>query len=135
NGSSLACPHEWRGVYGSRTQEADSSIETRPASSLPIRTSPKGQALHGDRRVQEEDCKSARGPCGTQRRAQAVLIKFMEQDLNKQPKRLLSVEFQTEVDVPSGRPERRMFLKMYFDARESGLLADIGDRRWRTLCA
>lgn len=54
---------------------------------------------------------------------------------NRLPKRLLSVEFQTEVDVPTAQPERRMFLKMYFDARDSGLLADIGDRRWRTLCA
>src|SRR5713226_2566024 len=51
-----------------------------------------------------------------------------------QPKRLLSVEFQSEVDVPTGKVERRMFLKMYFDARDSGLLAAIGDRRWRTLC-
>lgn len=58
-----------------------------------------------------------------------------QQPDDKKLKRLLSVEFQTEVDVPSGRPERRMFLKMYFDARDSGLLADIGDRRWRTLCA
>ena len=54
---------------------------------------------------------------------------------SKIPKRLLSVEFQSEVDVPTGNVERRMFLKMYFDARDSGLLADIGDRRWRTLSA
>lgn len=50
-------------------------------------------------------------------------------------KPLVSVEFQTEVDLTTGRPNRRMFVKMYFDARDSGLLADIGDRRWRTLCA
>ncbi len=50
-------------------------------------------------------------------------------------KRLVSVEFQTEVDIATGRAERRMFLKMYFDARDSGLLAAIGDRHWRTLCA
>lgn len=54
---------------------------------------------------------------------------------SKTPKRLLSVEFQSEVDVPTGKVEHRMFLKMYFDARDSGLLADIGDRRWRTLSA
>ncbi|MFZ0888195.1 MAG: helix-turn-helix domain-containing protein [Candidatus Binataceae bacterium] len=63
----------------------------------------------------------------------------MTQFMSEEPtepkfKRLLSIEFQTEVDVPTARPERRMFLKMYFDARDSGLLAAIGDRRWRTLC-
>jgi hypothetical protein len=53
------------------------------------------------------------------------------------PKRtpLVSVEFQTEINVATGAAERRMFVKMYFDARDSGLLAAIGDRRWRTLCA
>jgi hypothetical protein len=53
---------------------------------------------------------------------------------NPNPKRLLSVEFQTEVDVATGAAERRMFVKMYFDARDSGLLASIGDINWRTLC-
>lgn len=53
---------------------------------------------------------------------------------NQRRKPLVSVEFQTEVDISTAIPERRMFLKMYFEARDSGLLADIGDRRWRTLC-
>lgn len=47
---------------------------------------------------------------------------------------LVSVERQFETDIATGRTEVRMFVKMYFDARDSGLLADIGDRRWRTLC-
>jgi biotin operon repressor len=58
-----------------------------------------------------------------------------EQPDNSKRKPLVSVEFQTEVDLATGHPERRMFVKMYFDARDSGLLADIGDRRWRTVCA
>lgn len=49
-------------------------------------------------------------------------------------KPLVSLEFQTEVDVSTGNAERRVFLKMYFDARDSGLLADMPDRLWKTLC-
>ena len=52
-----------------------------------------------------------------------------------QRKPLLTVEVQNEIDVTTGNREKRMFVKMYFEARDSGLLADIGDRRWRTLCA
>jgi hypothetical protein len=47
---------------------------------------------------------------------------------------LLSIERQFETDIATGRTEVRMFIKMYFEARDSGLLADIGDHRWRTLC-
>ena len=47
---------------------------------------------------------------------------------------LVSVERQFETDVATGETQVRMFVKMYFEARESGLLADIGDHRWRTLC-
>ncbi|MBV8362844.1 MAG: hypothetical protein JO189_33660 [Deltaproteobacteria bacterium] len=52
------------------------------------------------------------------------------------PKRkpLVTVEFQTEVDVATGNRERRMFVKMYFDARDSGLLAALPDELWKTLC-
>jgi hypothetical protein len=50
------------------------------------------------------------------------------------PKPLVSVERQVETDLATGATETRLFLKMYFEARDSGLLADIGDRRWRTLC-
>jgi len=49
-------------------------------------------------------------------------------------KPLVSVERQYETDVTTGTTQVRMFVKMYFEARDSGLLADIGDRRWRTLC-
>lgn len=37
--------------------------------------------------------------------------------------------------VTSGRRETHIFLKMYVDAVHSGLLADIGDERWRTAVA
>lgn len=47
---------------------------------------------------------------------------------------LVSVERQYETDLATGKTQSRMFVKMYFEARDSGLLADIGDIRWRTLC-
>ena len=52
------------------------------------------------------------------------------------PKRkpLITVEFQTEVDVATGSREKRMFIKMYFNARDSGLLAALPDELWKTLC-
>ena len=55
---------------------------------------------------------------------------------SERPKRkpLVTVEFQTEVDVATGNRERRMFVKMYFDARDSGLLAALPDELWKTLC-
>lgn len=52
----------------------------------------------------------------------------------KGEKPLVSIERQFETDIATGRTEVRMFIKMYFEARDSGLLADIGDHRWRTLC-
>src|SRR5881628_855122 len=59
---------------------------------------------------------------------------MQEQPDNQHFKRLVSVEFQTEVDLATGRAERRMFLKMYFDARDSGLLAAMPDELWKALC-
>src|SRR5712692_4207455 len=53
---------------------------------------------------------------------------------NQKRKPLVSVEFQTEVDLATGRAERRMFVKMYFEARDSGLLAALPDELWKTLC-
>src|SRR6266851_5008546 len=55
---------------------------------------------------------------------------------SESPKRkpLVTVEFQTEVDVATGNREQRMFVKMYFDARDSGLLAALPDELWKTLC-
>ena len=53
---------------------------------------------------------------------------------NPKRKPLVTVEFQTEVDIATGDRERRMFVKMYFDARDSGLLAALPDELWTTLC-
>jgi hypothetical protein len=46
----------------------------------------------------------------------------------------LSVEFQTEVDVATGNREQRVFVKMHFAARDSGLPATLPDELWKTLC-
>src|SRR2546426_12581165 len=53
---------------------------------------------------------------------------------NPKRKPLVTVEFQTEVDVATGNREKRMFVKMYFEARDSGLLAALPDELWKTLC-
>ena len=53
---------------------------------------------------------------------------------NPRRKPLVTVEFQTEVDLATGNREKRMFVKMYFDARDSGLLAALPDELWKTLC-
>jgi len=53
-------------------------------------------------------------------------------DLSIKP--LVTVQREYETDISTGETQTRMFVKMYFEARDSGLLADIGDRRWRTLC-
>ncbi len=47
----------------------------------------------------------------------------------------LTVEFQTEVDLSTGDRVKRRFVKMYTEARDSGLLADIPDDLWKTLSA
>lgn len=47
---------------------------------------------------------------------------------------LVSVETQTETSVTSGQRETRIFVKMYVDAVKHGLIADMGDSNWRTLC-
>ena len=53
---------------------------------------------------------------------------------NSKRRPLVTVEFQTEVDVATGAREQRMFVKMYFGARDSGLLAALPDELWKTLC-
>jgi hypothetical protein len=53
---------------------------------------------------------------------------------NPKRKPLVTVEFQTEIDVATGNREKRMFVKMYFDARDSRLLAALPDDLWKTLC-
>src|SRR5712692_8823870 len=57
-----------------------------------------------------------------------------QQSDNPKRKPLVTVEFQTEVDVATGNRERRMFVKMYFDARDAGLLAAIPGELWKMLC-
>ena len=53
---------------------------------------------------------------------------------NQKRKPIVTVEFQTEVDVATGSSSRRMFVKMYFEARDSGLLAALPAELWKTLC-
>lgn len=48
--------------------------------------------------------------------------------------KLVTVESQEEFDLLSGERSRRVFVKMYVEARASGLLAAISDRDWKTLC-
>ena len=57
------------------------------------------------------------------------------QSPSRQKRPLVSVERQTEHDLFTGEQVERRFVKMYFEARESGLLADIPDELWKTLCA
>ncbi len=49
-------------------------------------------------------------------------------------KPLVTVNFEREVDVTTGKGETRRFVKMYFEARDSGLLAALPDELWKTLC-
>jgi helix-turn-helix protein len=48
--------------------------------------------------------------------------------------RLVTVERQQETDLLTGERLERIFLKLYVEARTSGLLAAISDRDWKTLC-
>lgn len=47
---------------------------------------------------------------------------------------LVSIESQTERSFTEGKSETKIFLKMYVSAVKHGLLADMGDSNWRTLC-
>lgn len=47
---------------------------------------------------------------------------------------LVSIEAQTEHSLTTGKSETRIFVKMYVDAVKHGLIADMGDSNWRTLC-
>ena len=47
---------------------------------------------------------------------------------------LVSVERQIETNLETGRSQTRMFVKMYFEARDSGLLAALPAELWQTLC-
>ena len=59
---------------------------------------------------------------------------MLEQPDKTNRKPLVTVQFETEVDVATGSREQRMFVKMYFAARDSGLLATMPDDLWKTLC-
>ena len=48
--------------------------------------------------------------------------------------KLVTFQSEREFDVFSGLVEERLFLKLYVAARTSGLLAEISDRDWKTLC-
>ena len=48
--------------------------------------------------------------------------------------KLISVESQTEHSMTDGKSETKIFVKMYVDAVKQGLIADMGDSNWRTLC-
>jgi hypothetical protein len=47
---------------------------------------------------------------------------------------LVTVESQREFDLFTGARVERTFVKLYVEARRSGLLAAISDRDWKTLC-
>ena len=47
---------------------------------------------------------------------------------------LVSVERQIETNLETGRSQTRMFVKMYFETRDSGLLATLPAELWQTLC-
>jgi len=51
-------------------------------------------------------------------------------------KTLVSIQIEKELDVFDGNAgwEHRVFVKLYVAARTSGLLAEISDRDWKTLC-
>ena len=51
-------------------------------------------------------------------------------------KTLVSIQIEKELDVFDGKAgwEHRVFVKLYVAARTSGLLAEISDRDWKTLC-
>lgn len=51
-----------------------------------------------------------------------------------EPARLVTVESQRELDLFSGERVERTFVKLYVEARRSGLLSAISDRDWKTLC-
>ena len=58
----------------------------------------------------------------------------MPQSADQTSDPLVTVETQREQDLFSGQLAERTFVKLYVAARESGLLAAISDRDWKTLC-
>lgn len=53
---------------------------------------------------------------------------------NRRRRPLVTVGSHSETDIATGETERQLFVKMYFEARDSGLLAAIPDRLWKMLC-
>ncbi len=59
----------------------------------------------------------------------------MNPDPNNPKRRpLVTVGEHRETDIATGETERQLFVKMYFEARDSGLLAAIPDKLWKMLC-
>lgn len=48
--------------------------------------------------------------------------------------KLISIETQSELTLPDGKTETRIFVKMYVGAVRDGLIADMGPKNWTTLC-
>ncbi len=52
----------------------------------------------------------------------------------RQVEHLVTVESQRELDLFTGERIERTFVKLYVEARRSGLLSTVSDRDWKTLC-
>lgn len=48
--------------------------------------------------------------------------------------KLVTINTETEGSLTDGKTETKIFVKMYVDAVKGGLIADLGDGNWRTLC-
>ena len=57
----------------------------------------------------------------------------MSEEVAKQIKPLVTREVQHETNLETGKTETRLFIKVYFEARDSGLLADMPDELFKTL--
>ena len=49
-------------------------------------------------------------------------------------KALVTIQIEKEFDVFAKKWDERIFVKLYVAARTSGLLAQVSDRDWKTLC-
>lgn len=57
----------------------------------------------------------------------------MSKDPNQKIKPLVTREVQHETNLATGKTDTRLFIKVYFESRDSGLLADIPDDLFKTL--
>ncbi|WP_077297699.1 helix-turn-helix domain-containing protein [Virgibacillus pantothenticus] len=58
----------------------------------------------------------------------------MPETTEQNSEKLIALESRTEHDITNGKSETQIFLKLYVSAVKHGLLADLGDSNWRTLC-